>query len=77
MKVEFLGNAPVALFKVKKDDKIISEKHYIFKAQYKTGAELLAFQTKFDHAWVRKEELADFIKNKDYLECLNSFILDF
>ncbi|CAF0805276.1 unnamed protein product [Brachionus calyciflorus] len=74
LEVDFLGNAPVGVFKSKQDSLI--EKQYFFKAQYKSGAQFLA-SSKFDFVWIRKDELKDFIKNKDYLECLNNFILDF
>ncbi len=52
-------------------------KYYVFKAQYKSGAEEFAKSKKLDYAWIRKDELSDFIKNKDYLDCLNNIILDF
>lgn len=73
--VDFLGNAPAGVYKTKPTADH-GEKHYIFKAQYKSGGQHLA-KTKIDYAWIRKEELPDFIKNPDYLECLNSLILDF
>jgi len=76
LKVDFLGNAPCAVHKSKQDAKS-GEKCYIFKAQYKSGGDLLALTTGFDYAWIRKDELPDFIKNSDYLECLNNIILDF
>lgn len=75
LKVDFLGNAPAGVHKTKPMAGH-GEKHYIFKAQYKSGAEFLA-KTKIDYAWIRKEELPDFIKNPEYLECLNNLILDF
>jgi hypothetical protein len=53
-----------------------SFKYYFFKAQYKSGAQFLA-ASKIDFVWIRKDEIKDFIKNKDYLECLHNFILDF
>lgn len=77
LKVDFLGNAPAALYKLRLLDQTKGEKHYIFKAQYKAGADMLALEAKIEYAWVRKDELADFIKEKEYLECLNNFILDF
>lgn len=73
--VDFLGNAPAGVFKAKVKEGI-AEKHYIFKAQYKSGGELLAL-AKYDYAWIRKEELPDFIKDEKYLACLNDIILDF
>ncbi|RNA09918.1 transcription initiation factor IIA subunit 2 [Brachionus plicatilis] len=74
LEVDFMGNAPVGLYKFKKDSLV--EKQYFFKAHYKSGAQHLA-SSKFDFVWIRKDELKDFIKNKDYLACLNNFILDF
>jgi hypothetical protein len=55
---------------------IFSKKHYFFKAQYKSGAENLP-DSKNDFIWIRKDELKNFIKDPDYLKCLNDFILDF
>lgn len=75
LKVDFLGNAPAGVFKSKVLNGI-AEKNYIFKAQYKSGGELLALSS-FDYAWIRKEELSDFIKDEKYLACLNDIILDF
>jgi len=75
-KVDFLGNAPAGVYKTKTDSTYL-DKIYFFKAQYKSGAELLAGATQLDYVWIRKDELKDFIKNKDYLQCLNDFILDF
>lgn len=72
--VDFMGNAPVGVFKTKRES--LLEKQYFFKAQYKSGAQHLAL-SKYDFVWIRKDELKDFIKNKDYLACLKNFILDF
>jgi hypothetical protein len=53
------------------------KKYYFFKAQYKSGGELLAISKDLDFVWIRKDELKYFIKNKDYLESIYNFILDF
>lgn len=76
LRVNFLGNAPAGVYKTKPVGGE-GEKHYIFKAHYRSGGDQLAFASKFDYAWIRKEELPDFIKNTEYLECLNNLILDF
>ena len=52
-------------------------KNYIFKAQYKSGGDLLAADTKLDCIWIRKEELKNFIKKTALLDTLNNCILDF
>lgn len=74
--VDFMGKAPVGFYKINSDDQKTVNKFYFFKAQYKSGAQFLAL-SKLDFVWIRKEEIKQFIKNKDYLECLNNFILDF
>jgi len=75
LSVTFLGNAPAGIYKSKPVDNQ-GGKHYIFKAQYKSGGELLA-KSRIEYAWIRKDELKDFIDNPEYLECLNNLILDF
>lgn len=74
LRVQFLGNAPVGIYKHRTDNFL--DKHYFFKCQYISGAEFLA-ASKYDFIWIRKEELKNFVKNQNYLNCLEDFILDF